>query len=228
MKLRFYHFGLFIFFCVLPHSSTAYEKPTSVVMTHFEHPEIGQFIELIEQVYKDIGIEVQFHPVPSFRGFKLLGNQQVDADVLRMKINAASYTDLIIVEPAIIMGELSMLCTKGFACGMSALLDPDATIMSNMASQLIIDPSMVKANIVFNENLTDALKMLSQQKIDYLVFGTTTSQRRELTKYFEVVKLKSVLLNHVIHKKHLPLLRELQEAMIQRLNSFEHEDKIDI
>jgi hypothetical protein len=59
----------------------------------------GYYRNIVERAYRKIGITPEFIEVGAVRGLKLLDSGVVDADIVRYKLVAERYDNIIAVEP---------------------------------------------------------------------------------------------------------------------------------
>lgn len=214
----------FCYFVVTPSHSTpqVYVKPQTMTVSHLNHPAISPFKELINQVYKDLNIEVRFYEVPGARGYLELNDGTVDADVVRIDTNARNYPNVLLAQPALYVGELVLICSYGLPCDQSALSNPDAVTISNFGNQMALQDLLVKGIVLNNEvfDFEDVRKMLNRGRADYAIYGVTERLKDLIDDEFNVVVLSTVTLHHVINKHHASLLPDIQAALEKHLLSF--------
>ncbi len=222
MKITFFIIISFVLTTQVTRATQDYQKPPQFIISHFSHPAISAFKEIIKNAYADLGIKVVFSELPVARGIMELNKGRVDADVVRIKQNVRENPNLIIVEPALYNGELSLICSAQVVCEPSVLNSPSTVIISNVNNQKILNDIDIKATILNNETnvATTVFGMIRKGRVDYVIYGSTKRFREALENEFQVVVLKNFDLHHVINKKHAELLPEIKNAIEVHLATF--------
>ncbi len=224
MTLCFWVVSVSSFFSPPSHTAEQfYVKPNTISVSHLNHPATPPFRRLIKQVYDDLGIDVRFYEVPALRGFIELNNGHVDADVVRIDTNAARYANILVVQPALYTAELVLICPIVHSCDKSALSDPNAITISNLGNMMVLDDLFINGSILNSEvyDFDDVRYLLNNGRVDYAIYGVTESLKKSIEREFKVTELSKVSLHHVIHKRHAPLLPEIQDTLESYLNSFD-------
>ncbi|GAA0347440.1 hypothetical protein GCM10009092_09820 [Bowmanella denitrificans] len=208
---------------LIPYMSIATElTPASqkMLLTHIQHSQKQPFIDFITTVYQDLGIDVTTQAVPSVDEFTLLERGETDAAVLLVKENAMAHKNLVIVEPAIYEADLVLLCKRKDTCDLSVLQSQDNAIFTNLGDIATIQTMGVKSQLFFESSLTDSLSMLRNGRVDFLLYGTTKAEVRQLKAEFNLIEVKKLSMHHVIHNKHAKLLPALQSTIRRKLPAF--------
>lgn len=78
----------------------------------------------------------------------------------------------------------------------------------------------IQSKIIYNEKISDILDILRKREIQYALQGALLGTSAKLAEEFQVVQLRVFDLNHVINRKHAPLLMHLQHAIEKHLPAF--------
>lgn len=195
-----------------------YKKPANIILSYIPHPQVQAYVDLITSVYEeDLGIKVTLHSTPAHRGLIMLNSGVTDADVIRIGTNAATFKNLVVVEPQLEIGELLLVCRLDVTCSLNVLSDSSNVVMSNIGNEMMLSDLNIKAKVLLNENIDTVLEFMHKRQIVYGIYASTKDIRQSVQEHFNAIKLKDVGLNHVIHKKHLALLPELTASIEKRL-----------
>ncbi|MAG77480.1 MAG: hypothetical protein CL811_12040 [Colwelliaceae bacterium] len=195
-----------------------YKKPANIILSYIPHPQVQAYVDLIKSVYEDdLGIKVTLHSTPAHRGLIMLNSGVTDADVIRIGTNAATFDNLVVIEPQLEIGELLLVCRLDVTCSLDVLADPNIVVMSNIGNEMTLKELNIKANVLLHENIETVLEFMHKRQIVYGIYASTKDIRQTVQKDFNAIKLKDVGLNHVIHKKHSALIPELTSSIKKRL-----------
>lgn len=188
--------------------------------SYFGHPAMPPFIEFMQNVYKDIGIELKVQPYPATRGILMLNEGLVDADIMRVGDLAKDFDNIIVLEPAIYSGKVVLVCNTGLLCSTDTLLDEKNYIMTTGIVRMLLKGLEIKANLQSLENIETSLEMLKMGRVDYMIMGTTSKHMEEIAKEYSVIPLKEVYMHHVIHKKHQSMRQIIEKALQDKISTF--------
>ena len=59
--------------------------------------------------------------------------------------------------------------------------------------------------------------MLKAKRYYYAIYVVDEAIKKHFEKYFQIIELKKLSINHVIHKKHIDLLPQIQEKLRSKL-----------
>lgn len=194
-------------------------KPSRFDISHFNHPALPPFIELIGNVYSGLGIKPHFAEVPAARGFTELDSGRFDADVLRVRKNAERFANILVVQPAIIIGELLLICPAARECKREVLASSDTIVISNVNNQWILRSLNLQASIINNENndVESFLGMLRKGRADYVIYGSVKGFKESLGEEFKTISLLKLELHHVVHASHAELLPDIERELKAQL-----------
>jgi len=184
------------------------------------------YLRLLQNVYEELGFEVLPLVTPVKRGIILLNDGSVDADLFRLKSTAENYDNVIVVEPALVKGYLSLLCHKKVQCDLNVLQNTAGAIMSEANLLDLFKPGELKAKMVINEINTKTLDMLEKQRVYYALYTVNEKMLNNMLSKFNHVKIKDVSGYHVINKKHAHLLPKIQQQLQQKLPLFDVNFKV--
>jgi hypothetical protein len=211
---------LILFISFLLEASASSEK--SIVKPKFRISYSGSqegqvYSRFIQSIYEDLGFNVTIIQTPVKRGLILLNDNKIDADVIRLKIAAKQYKNVVLVEPAIAEGLLVLLCNKQEPCDKDILQNKAVFIQSDEGNLNLFESEEIEANIILNEMPTLTLNMLEEERILYALYSMNNRMLEMLSSKFNYVILKDVSGYHVINKKHAHLLPALKQKIQQKL-----------
>lgn len=200
-------------------STTHYIKPKKLLFTYIDIPHIAPFKQFMETVYDELNIKTQLQAVPSRRGVLLLNAGIVDGDIVRSKSNLSKFDDIIVVEPSLGTVNIVLICRKSETCNRTNLDDKNISIMSSMGDLELLKEFNIQARVILNEDLNHILRMLKKGRVDNVLYPALEIDIHNLRKEFEVVVLRQMTVNTVVHKKHAGLVPELSHAIKAHLPS---------
>jgi hypothetical protein len=196
------------------------QSPKPFLLTHIVYPEHDDYAELFVEIYSELGFKVELIATPSLRGLILLNDGVVDADGLRLGEIAKKYPNVIVVKPELKRFSLSLICAKGVPCNRSVLADKRAYILSNDRMVGLIGKGEFKSIHVDNELFSSVVSMLKADRYNYAVYVIDEVIKKHFDQDFQIIELKKLSINHVIHKKHIGLLPQIQEKLRAKLPEF--------
>ena len=186
-------------------------------ISYFGSVEGQVYARFVQDVYEELGFDVSIIPTPVKRGLILLNDNEVDADVIRLKSVAEKYENVMLVEPAIASGLLVLLCNKSEPCDESVLQNKTLFIQSDEGNLNLFEQGQIKAHIIINEMPNNTINMLEEERILYALYSVNNRMLETLSSKFNHVTLKDVSGYHVINKKYAYLLPKLQQKIRQKL-----------
>lgn len=213
MKNRMFIICLLTFYSLV----SLAQAPKPFLLTHIMYPDTDDYSEFFVEIYTELGFKVELIPTPSLRGLILLNDGVVDSDVLRLSVIAKAYPNVIVVQPALQSASLSLICSKGVTCNQSVLIDKKISILANSRMLALIDNGEFKFVHVENESFSGVLNMLKAGRYNYAIYVIDDVIEQHFDQDFQIVELKKFSINHVIHKKHIGLLPQIQEKIRSKL-----------
>ncbi|KXI27473.1 hypothetical protein [Paraglaciecola hydrolytica] len=211
--------GLGIGICLAPCFVFAQVKDSKkMAISYVVYPQIERYIDLISDIYTELGYEVTIIPTPATRGLVLLNDGEVDADVVRVAKTVQNYPNALLVEPALKIGKLVLICVKDVLCERSVLQDKKAVILSTEGIQLFLTEPHISARIKNIQALTYSIDMLKAGRANYAILLIDGSI--DFTQDFNLLTLQEMAIHHVMHKKHADLLPLVQQKLIEKLPAF--------
>lgn len=195
-------------------------KPTLITASYFQHPAMPPFITFLKEVYAEHDIKLEAIPMPASRGIIELNRGLVQADIVRPKAFVQDFKNIIVLNPAIYDGEVVLLCSKQVTCSKRVLNDSNASILATQAVQSTIKNHTINAQLINYEDLIKTLNMLTSERIDYVIYGTTRKFKKELSKKYQVVDLQKVQLHHVLNKEYQHLVPLIESSIKKNLPHF--------
>ena len=202
-------------------STSFAQAPKTFLLTHIIYPDLEDYTELFVEIYTELGFKVELIPNPSLRGLILLNDGIVDSDVLRLNVVAKEFSNVIVVQPRLKYVSLSLICVKGMPCSRSILEDKSISIMANSRMLGLLEPGEFKSIQIDNELFSSVISMLNADRYFYAIYVVDEAIKKHFEKDFQIVEIKKVSLNHVIHKRHIGLLPQIQEKLRVKLPELE-------
>lgn len=193
------------------------QAPKPFLLTHIVYPGTDDYSELFVEIYTELGFKVELIPTPSLRGLILLNNDVVDADVLRLSLIAKTYPNVIVVQPELQSASLSLICSKGVPCNRSILTNEKISILANSRMLSLIEHGEFKSVHVENELFSSVLDMLKADRYNYAIYVIDDVIKKHFDQDLQIVDLKKISIHHIIHKKHIGLLPQIQEKIRSKL-----------
>jgi hypothetical protein len=207
--------ALIVLGCLLSGAAETQTTQRHLVLSYVTYPQVELYVEFMSNIYRELGYSVKTIPTPSTRGLKLLSEGEVDADVIRLKQTALNYPNTIIVEPALKIGKVALLCSKNVKCDESVLQDKDVTILSADTIDFYLQDYHYAANIEKNLNVIDGIEMLKAKRANY-AFVVLDGQLKLMTD-FNILNIRDVSLFHVVNQKYAYLVPEIQQKLQENL-----------
>jgi hypothetical protein len=207
---------LLIFYSFISYAQSS--KP--FLLTHIKYPELDDYCELFVEIYTELGFKVELISTPSLRGLILLNEGVVDSDVLRLDVIAKKYPNVIVVKPELKRVSLSLICVKGVPCHRDVLADENISVLANERMLALIDDGEFKSIHVDNELFSSVVSMLRADRYYYAVYVIDEVIKKHFDQDFQIIELKKLSINHIIHKKNIRLLPQIQEKIRAKLPEF--------
>jgi len=195
-------------------------SPKPFLLTHIVYPYLDDYSELFVEIYTELGFKVVLIPTPSLRGLILLNDGAVDSDVVRLNVIANTYPNVIVVTPELKRVSLSLICAKRVPCYRGILADTSISILANERMLALLDDGEFKSIHVDNELFSSVLNMLKADRYHYAIYVIDEVIKDNFAEKFQIIDLKKISINHVIHKKHIGLLPQIQEKIRAKLPEF--------
>ena len=189
-----------------------------MTISYVVYPQVEGYVALIKDVYTELGFKVTMLSTPSTRGLILLNEGEVDADVVRVRRTVEQYPNAILVEPALKIGKLVLLCRKDVTCEASILHSKNEVLLSSDAVTPYLTELKVSARIAKPQGTVNVIDMLKAKRADYAFF--LIDGQIDFTQDFHMVDIQEISVFHVIHKKHAAMLPLIQQKIIEKLPGF--------
>jgi hypothetical protein len=163
---------------------------------------------------------VELIPAPSLRGLILLNDGAVDADLVRLNSVAKTFPNVIVVQPELQRVSLSLICAKGVPCNRSVLTDKNISILANGRMFSLLDLGELKANQIDIELFSSVFSMIKAKRYLYAIYVVDELIKKQFDQDFQIIEIEQLSVNHIIHKKHVGLLPQIQEKIQAKLPEF--------
>mgnify|MGYP005989261823 CR=1 FL=1 len=174
----------------------------SIAIAHSTHPSIKKFTPIIKRLYEELNFDVRFIPAPNLRALSLLQQGAVFGDVARIKDAIENIPEVMLIEPALAVGQILVLCNKDKICEIDQLNRSNITLLSANGLIEIGKKSLPNANIFKHDLTKNQLTLLRKRRVDYILYIDTKQKALEYKQEFNVLLLKDAPVHHVINKKH--------------------------
>ena len=196
------------------HANENNAKPEFVV-TYVVYPGIEPYIDLISSVYQELGINTSIVATPNLRGLVLLNEGQTDADVIRLKPTILNYPNTLLVEPALVVGKLVLVCQRPLLCDSSVLQDSEQAVLIADNIRPLLREFAPLSRFISVSTGAMILDMLKADRASYGIF--LVDQKTPGSPKLQVSILSEVPLHHVLNKKHVEMLPSIQHILRQKL-----------
>jgi hypothetical protein len=220
LKIRnvalFLYFGFFSGFAITGQNVDA--KP--FVISYVIYPDLEDYLQLIEDIYTELGFVVTMLPTPANRGLVLLNEGEVDADLLREKNVANKYPNILLVEPPLNNAELILLCVIGVPCQRNVLLDKNEYILTGEGVKQEFLPGEFLAKQISVPTVSSVKSMLTANRISYAIYAIDMAMGKRILQQFHYAVLKDLSIYHLINQKHAALLPLIEAKLREKLPAF--------
>jgi hypothetical protein len=219
MKIYIFIIFLLIF---IPFVSSAH-APKPFLLTHIVYPDLEDYTEFFVNIYTELGFKVELIPTPSLRGLILLNDGAVDADVLRLNVIAEEYPNVIVLYPELKRVSLSLICAKGIPCNSDVLMNKNISVLANSRMLELLDPGEFESIQIDHELFSSVINMLKVGRYFYAIYVVDEVIKKHFEQDFQIIDIKKISISHVIYKKHVNLLPQIQEKIRNKLPKFNRE-----
>jgi hypothetical protein len=196
------------------------QSPPRFLISHIIYPDLEDYIQLIDEIYTELGFKVSMLPTPATRGLILLNEGVVDGDLLRLKNTAVDYPNVMVVEIPLNTAELVLVCVPGVPCQRDVIRDEKVNILLPDSAKKQFAAGEFLATAISAPATSSALDMLKAQRFFYAIYAIDNAMGRDLLKEFNYAVLKDLSIYHVINKKHAALLPQIEAKLREKLPAF--------
>ncbi|TRY33695.1 hypothetical protein [Aliiglaciecola sp. M165] len=151
--------------------------PEVITLSYISHPYIeNHVLPLMEKVYRDLGIQVEFVLQPSQRNMYLASSGQTDGEVAYSELLVNEHDNLVKVGKSLIASQFILLCHDSVRCSVSVLSEDDVTMLITEASYGGIKShygESFEAQPYILSTLSNIPKLIEQKRILYGIYVTT-------------------------------------------------------
>lgn len=193
--------------------------PESITLSYISHPFIeDNVVPLMQRVYGELGIQVEFVLQPSQRNMYLASTGQTDGEVAYSELLINDHDNLVKVGSSLIDSQFTLLCHDSVKCDVAVLGDREINVLITDASHGGMKHhygNEFLANPYFISTLSSIPKLVEQERLYYGIYVTTKNDL-SLEKYHHLNRqyLFSTATYHVLNDKlkHLvPLVSDKME-----------------
>ncbi len=193
-------------------SSDAFKK--QFLITYVEYPQTEKYLQLLKEIYTELGFKVHLIPAPALRGLAMLDKGKVDADAYRFGRIATQYKNVTLVKPELIRGSTVLLCRQEVSCDITVLSNRKNVILTNERTLLYLADFDIRARLLKKEVISNTLEMLRSKRVNYATF--MIDQRQIIPDDLKMLNLRRIFLYHVISNKHANLLPKIEKKLRQK------------
>lgn len=151
--------------------------PEVITLSYISHPFVeNQMLPLMEKVYADIGIEVEFVLQPSQRNMYLASSGQTDGEVAYSELLINEHNNLVKVGESLVDSQFTLLCHDSVQCSVSVLSDSEVTLLITEASLGGVKhyyAESFEAKPYLISTLSNIPKLIEQKRLLYGIYVTT-------------------------------------------------------
>lgn len=199
-------------------SPDAFKK--QFLITYVEYPQTEKYLQLIKEIYTELGFKVHLIPAPALRGLAMLDKGKVDADAYRFGQIATQYKNVTLVKPELIRGSTVLLCRQEVRCDITVLSNSQNVILTNERTLLSLTDFDIRAELLKKEVISNTIEMLRSKRVNYATF--MIDQRQIIPDDLKMLNLRRIFLYHVISNKHANLLPKIEEKLRQKQALLNH------
>lgn len=185
-------------------------KPQFLI-TYVDYPGAEPYLEVIKEIYTELGFNVHTLPAPALRGLAFLSEEQVDADAFRLGRVATKFDNVILLKPELIRAMLVLLCRPEVSCDQAALINSQNTILTNERALMYLQDVDIHATLLKKEVIKDTVNMLRTKQVSYATY--MFDERKIIPDDMQVLKLRSIFLYHLVQKKHAALVPLIEQKL---------------
>lgn len=196
------------------------QTPKHFSITYFDYPYIKGYTELFDEIYTELGFTVTLIATPSLRGLILVNQGSADADVARIGAIAKNYDNLIVVQPELTRGYLTLICARDVPCSKEILVDSRIPIMTANQVTDLLGSDEFKALKVNISSLLSVPELLKAKRYEYAILLLDHMMEKRFSNDFQLVKIKEMSVSHIINKKYQHLLPQIEDKLREKLPDF--------
>lgn len=171
----------------------------------------------LTMAYSRLGIKPEFKYYPSNRGIKLVTNNQLDAEAVRLGLVGEDFPNLVKVEEPLVELKLGLFCLKKEDCDLNES-GMYARIQGFKGAELLCDKN--KATCVESNNSLNIAKMLDKGRVTALFASFYNSpqvlcQSENKVFYFSEVEVEQQNSFHYVSSENARLAPKLAVALKQ-------------
>jgi hypothetical protein len=118
---------------------------------------------------------------------------------------------------------LSLICAKGIPCNSDVLMNKNISVLANSRMLELLDPGEFESIQIDNELFSSVINMLKVGRYFYAIYVVDEVIKKHFEQDFQIIDIKKISISHVIHKKHVNLLPQIQEKISNKLPKFNRE-----
>ena len=200
--------------------------PKKLTFTSIAHPKVQNEIQpLIADVYKALGIEVEFVVIASLRDLKLLSSGQVMGAAIYSEDIIEGLDGIIKLQPAILTTSNMLLCKKGVPCLEQQLFNyegdkPVAVSRAMSGAFLKQYPDFDKEHLLITNEMKNVLNLIRFERVDYGIYPVSDHTKgglNELPSYLDSEFLYSVSSYHIISSDLACLKSDIEQVLADKL-----------
>ena len=155
------------------------------------------------------------------RRLVMLNKSQVDADLGARETVLSRYPNILQVGPALIKGEVLLVCREQHKCSTDVLQNPKLVVYAELSGWDLMDDVIDKPVTVKRGSLQEyisVIDMFDKGRADYiLIIRMENNIQMAIPAHTFSVKLADIAFYHHIHKKHQALAARLAAAIARQL-----------
>lgn len=200
--------------------------PNKLTFTSIAHPKVQNEVQpFITDVYKQLGIEVEFVVIASLRDLKLLSDGKVMGAAIYSEDIVEGLEGIIKLQPALLKASNMLLCKKGIECSENTLLhydnDKPVAISRAMSGAFLKSyPDFDEKHLTITREMKNTLNLIRAGRVDYSIYPISDHTKgglNELPSYVNSEFLYSVSSYHIISSELACLKSDIEQVLADKL-----------
>ncbi|MDF2180098.1 hypothetical protein P2G88_17725 [Aliiglaciecola sp. CAU 1673] len=191
------------------------KQPSPLLISYIEHPTASFLNQLLKDAYAELGLQLQFEPMPFERGRLMAIRGEVDGLAARVGPIAADLPNMIKVKVPLLKISIHLICSPQAACDNQVLEDPATTVAvpsGNNHADVIMKEH--RAKTLDMKDLQQIMAMLANGRLSYGLFVIADRHDPQLGS-IQIAQppLETQVVYHYLHVKHMALLPDLEKSL---------------
>lgn len=176
-----------------------------------------RFFQLIQAIYQEMGVVVEFRLMPAERALSLVNSGQFDAEVGRVPDLAKKYPNIFYSSVPILDVQLVAFIKKGSGIKLQSNQDLHAYRVGYLIGMSVAELFSKNNNLSATSVSThqQLAKMLELDRLDVVLMGSAFSNSPVYHSAEPALVLSSASVYHIVHQKHASLAAEFDQVLLK-------------